>query len=256
MTAESNLYDQLVTLSNQRKRIAFDRAFVLQDTRNDVSKMYSAAAPEGYDKAKTVRLQMLAQLNNYAQQVDAVASAGSTGWPATQATAVVTQTGTLVTNLFGGTVPGYVTVATGVINDLGQVIVSAKVSTDLAQMAATAEPGIEKIQTAINDDNLIISAGVPSLITAEQNDEGEIIAQLYKQNASITARLQLAQGIPNYFPPAATLQTQQQAVLQAMSNIVKANQALADKKPDTALDLLKQAIAGLPSTSPTSSSSK
>jgi hypothetical protein len=242
--AESDLYDQIIAVSAARQRIAFERAFVTKDREaSATAALYLATPPEGYEKAKAIRLQLLEQLGNYAQQINAIATSASTGWPASQATATVTDTGKLVTTLFGGSVPGYVTKTTDVINALGTSIVASKSASEIQTLAASAEPIIENVQTIITGDSDLINIGIVNgLIPAQQIDEREIVVRLYAEPGGPLARLKLAQSLSTTLPPLTTLLNRQQLVNDAIKKIVGANQALAMKQNKSALQLIDEAV--------------
>ncbi len=242
--AESDLYDQIIAVSAARQRMAFERAFVTKDRSvDDTATLYTATPPGGYEKAKAIRLELLSQLGNYAQQINAIATSASTAWPASEASTTAADTGKLVTTLFGGTVPPYVNTATGVINDIATAIMTAKSASEIQTLAAAVEPAIENIQTIITNDNDIINIGiVQGLIPAQVIDEREIVKSLYAEPGDPLARLHLAQSLSTTLPAPTTLLNKQQLVNDAIKKIVGANQALAAKKNQSALDLINEAV--------------
>ena len=242
--AESNLYDQIIAVSAARQRSTFARAFVLKDrAAADIPGLYSASPPGGYVKAKAIRLKVLGQLGNYAQQVDAIASSGPTAWPSAEANTAVTATGKLATDLFGAAPPSDVTVAVNIVNGLATDIVAAQSATEVQKLASDAEKKIETIQTMIANDNDWLGADAQALASGQQQNEAAILGALYAEPGTARERLQLTQALPTYLPASISIANQQQAVSDAMAKLVGANQALAAKKPQTALELINEAMA-------------
>lgn len=256
--AESNLYDQIIAVSAEREKLAFERAFVTKDqSAEQTVALYGRSPPVDYSRAKTIRLQLISQLSNYAQQVNAVSNAGETGWPASQATTTTNDTANLVTTLYGSSPPAEVKKATSVINLLAQDIVAAQAASDITRLATAAQPAIVVVQQIILDDNNLINVGiVQGLIPAETIDQGEIVRTLYNEAGSAQERLKLAQSLAGELPQITTLLNTQQAVSTAMTNIVGANQALATGKNQTAMELITQATAIAKAASTQSSSAK
>jgi hypothetical protein len=245
--AESDLYDQLISVSRARQRMAFERAFVTKDlnSADATAAAYEKAPPEGYERAKALRLQVLVQLGNYAQQINAIATSASTAWPAAAANTTVTDTEKLVTTLYpGAKVSPEVDTAKSVINNIAAAVVNARSASEIQKLAGEAEPAIESIQTMIDNDNEIIVSGiVQGLIPAQQIDGREIVKVLYDQPGSPLARLQLVQTLGTLVPPPTTLLNKQQLVTESIKKIVGANQALAIKKNQNALQLIDEAVA-------------
>ena len=257
ITTETSFYDQLIAISAARQKSSFDRAFVLhQEAPDAVIKRYKATPPEGYEKAKAVRLKLLQELSAYAHQIDAMASGAQTAWPSSQATAVATDTGALVTRLYGGTVPTAATTAVQIVNSIASDIVQSQTATEASTLAASAQPEIQKVQEVIESDNEIVNAGIPELINQQKDDEAAIVQQVYP-NAGSTAidRIRTLQTLTGFLPVSVTLANTQSALSDAMSKVVGANKALADKKSQSAGDLLNEAVAVLKTAAPATSSS-
>ena len=155
----------------------------------------------------------------------------------------MTATGKLATDLFGAAPPSDVTVAVNIVNGLATDIVAAQSATEVQKLASDAEKKIETIQTMIANDNDWLGADAQALASGQQQNEAAILGALYAEPGTARERLQLTQALPTYLPASISIANQQQAVSDAMAKLVGANQALAAKKPQTALELINEAMA-------------
>lgn len=241
--AESGLYDQIIAVSAATHRSAFVRAFTTKDTGADhTASLFLASTPEGYEKAKAMRMQLMSQLSNYAQVVNAIATSASTAWPSSEVTSTADDANALANTLTGGTGPGKYGPELDVINQIASLVVSDKSASEVKTLASQAAPALKALQTVIDNDNTLITEGiVQGLIPAQQADIQQIIKKLYIQPGTPLDRMRLAVSLYTAIPAPVTLMDTQQMVSDAMSKVVGANAALAANDPKTAAELLGQA---------------
>ena len=245
MQAETDLYDGIIAISAGTTQKEFLAAFVvttLSDAEGTAA-LYIKTPPGDYDKAKSIRIQLLNQLANYAQQINALASSGATAWPASQAGATANDTANLITSLYGGSVPSQIQPSVDLVNQIATIMVASKSAAEIQTLAKAAEPAISQIQTVIKNDDDIINIGInKGLIPNQQANEQLIVKALYNQAGSASDRLNLALSLPSTLPVITTLANKQQLINSAMKAIVAANASLAEGNNETALDLTNQAI--------------
>jgi len=171
----------------------------------------------------------------------------------------VTNTGKLVTEIYGASVPASVTKSTNIINSIATKIIASKSASEISTLATDAQPDIAQVQSVIEGDNEIINQSVvQGLIPAQAIDERAIIISLYSTSQSPPERLKLAQSLSSEISLPIGLSNKQQLVEDAIKNIVGANQALSAKQYKSALDLINEAVAtaNLASTTDKSSTPK
>ena len=254
--AESDYFDQLQAASDESHVLLASAIYVQGGAP------FSAIAPDlvkrdDFSKAKAVRMAVIAQLQNYAQQIAAITAATTGSWiadDAKRATANLTallkdQKAAKVTSRQAGLIQA-------AVEQLGSAIVSSVTARDLQSLAAQARAPISEIATMVAQDNANIESDnfAPGLISDQQTAMIAILNAIYADpRVNSSQRFAAVMAWHSWKP---SLVNKGSDISSALAKLVKANDALAAGQPFSAGELASQAAAVAEQALATSSGAK
>jgi hypothetical protein len=241
--AEAEYFDQLQAASDESHVLLASAIYVQGGPK------FSTIAPEltkrdDFSKAKALRMAVMAQLQNYAQQIAALTAAAAGTWIATDAKGVADDVTTLLKDQKAAKVTaqqaGLIETAT---QQLASAIISSVTARDLQSLAEQARTPISDIATMVAQDNANIESDnfAPGLIADQQTAMIAILNTIYTDpRVNSSQRFAAVTAWQNFKP---SLVNKGNDISSALAKLVKANDALAAKQPFFAGALANQAAA-------------
>ena len=186
----------------------------------------------------------MAQLQNYAQQLSAITTAATGTWIADDANSTSTEVTKLLTDQKAAKVTQQQAglIQTGV-NKLAAAIISSITARNIQSLAKEAQKPISDIATMVSQDNTNIEADnfESGLVEDQQQAMLNVLHILYDdRSVSAVQRFSAIRTWQGWKP---SLVTEGKDISDAMAKLVKANDALAAKRPISANAFLQQTIA-------------
>ncbi len=241
--AESAYFDEIQAASDESHALRAAQYYVShsQDWPVIAGKL---GERDDFAKAKAVRLAMMAQLQNYARQIEAIATASSGGWITTDAKAAVTNTATLLNDAGGAKVTSQQSgLIQSAVGGLASAIVNAETARKLQSLAAEARAPINEIASVVAQDNDTFEADdyVANLATDQRAAMLNILNHVYADRGTNAGqRFDIIMTWGAWKP---SVVTKGHDVNTAMTKLVAANEALAQARPFAAGALAQQAFA-------------
>ncbi len=229
--AESEYFDQLQAASDESHVLLASAIYVQGGPK------FSAIAPEltkrdDFSKAKAVRMAVMAQLQNYAQQIAAITAAATGTWVVDDAKGVVTNVTTLLKDQKAAKVTqqqaGVIQIA---VQQLATAIVSGATARELQSLAKQAHTPLSAIATMVAQDNANIESDkfAPGLMADQQMGMIAILNAIYTDpRVSSGQRFEAVMAWHAWKP---SLVNKGNDISSALAKLVKANDALAAKQP-------------------------
>jgi len=238
--AESDYFDEIQAASDAAYRLQAAESYV---GHNGTFAHFAAelGKRDDFSKAKALRMAAMQQLQNYAQQIQAITTGASATWIADDAKSATTNISTLVKDAGDNAAAQLLTKQSGVIEtavtDLGRAIINYESAKELQTLAQDARAPIAQITEMVRQDNANIEADnfTASLSADQAQAVKDILHSIYddpKVNAA--ERLSALRGAANWKQ---SLVTKGQAIQGALAKLQAANEAIA-KKEDTSLGAL------------------
>jgi hypothetical protein len=241
--AESNYFDQLQAASDQSHVLIASAIYVAhgQDFPTIATELTKR---DDFSKAKALRMAAMAQLQNYAQQLSAITTAATGTWIADDANSTSTEVTKLLTDQKAAKVTQQQAglIQTGV-NKLAAAIISSITARNIQSLAKEAQKPISDIATMVSQDNTNIEADnfESGLVEDQQQAMLNVLHILYDdRSVSAVQRFSAIRTWQGWKP---SLVTEGKDISDAMAKLVKANDALAAKRPISANAFLQQTIA-------------
>ena len=241
--AESDYFDQLQAASDESHVLLASAIYVQGGPK------FSTIAPEltkrdDFSKAKAVRMAVMAQLQNYAQQIAAITAAATGTWIADDAKSATTNLTALLKDRRAAKVTsqqaGLIQVA---VEQLASAIVSSVTARNLQALAEQARTPISDIATMVAQDNANIESDnfAPGLISDQQTAMIAILNAIYADpRVNSSQRFAAVMAWHSWKP---SLVNKGNDISSALARLVKANDALAAGQPFSAGALASQAAA-------------
>lgn len=241
--AESNYFDQLQAASDQSHVLIASAIYVAhgQDFPTIATELTKR---DDFSKAKALRMAAMAQLQNYTQQLSAITTAATGTWIADDANSTSTEVTKLLTDQKAAKVTQQQAglIQTGV-NKLAAAIISSITARNIQSLAKEAQKPISDIATMVSQDNTNIEADnfESGLVEDQQQAMLNVLHILYDdRSVSAVQRFFAIRTWQGWKP---SLVTEGKDISDAMAKLVKANDALAAKRPISANAFLQQTIA-------------
>ena len=241
--AEADYFDQIQAASDAGHRLRAVATF----TGGPDAGTFAAFRTEflkrdDFSKAKAVRLNAIAQLQNYAQAVSEIQGGGQATWVADQTGAVIANANSLAQS---GGLTGLDQEAAGlaqkIVATLGQAILDHASARKMQELAASAREPIGQLERMVAEDqkNLEDDKYVASLGT-DQRDAMLNALHIIFDDRRVTAadRFGVALEAADRKP---LLVTKARAIHASMAKLKAANEAMAQGQKLTAKALFKQA---------------
>lgn len=241
--AESEYFDQLQAASDESHVLLASAIYVQGGAR------FAAIAPEltkrdDFSKAKAVRMAVMAQLQNYAQQIAAITAAATGTWIADDAKNVAVNVTTALKDRNAAKVTqqqaGLIQIA---VQQLASAIVGGMAARDLQSLAEQARKPISDIATMVAQDNANIASDnfAPGLMADQQTAMIAILNAIYADPRVNSSQRFAAVMAWHAWKP--SLVNKGNDISSALAKLVKANEALAAGQPFSAGALANQAAA-------------
>jgi hypothetical protein len=241
--AESDYFDQLQAASDE-SHILLASAIYVQG-----GPPFSTIAPEltkrdDFSRAKAVRIAVMAQLQNYAQQIAALTAAATGTWIAADAKGVADNVTSLLKDQKAAKVTsqqaGLIQTA---VHQLASAIVSSLTARDLQSLAEQARTPISDIAVMVAQDNANIQSDnfAQGLISDQQTAMIAILNAIYTDpRVNSSQRFAAVRAWHSWKP---SLVNKGSDISRALAKLVKANDALAARQPFSAGAPASQAAA-------------
>jgi hypothetical protein len=241
--AESEYFDQLQAASDESHVLLGAAIYVQGGPR------FSAIAPEltkrdDFSKAKAIRMAVMAQLQNYAQQVAAITAAATGTWIADDSKSATANVTTLLNDQKAAKLTrqqaGLIQIA---VQQLASAIVSGATARDLQSLAQQARTPINDIATMVAQDNANIESDnfAPGLMSDQQTAMIAMLNAVYADPRVNSSQRFAAVMAWHAWRP--SLVNKGSDISNALAKLVKANEALAAGQPLFAGALANQAAA-------------
>jgi hypothetical protein len=253
--AESDYFDQIQAASDASHRLDAGLAYVAHDG-SFASIETDLAVHDDFAHAKAIRLAVMDQLQNYAQQIAAITSAAGGSWIADDANRTASGVEGLLKKDKGGKLPVDQGTVKTAVNDLAAAIVTAATTHELQVLASQARGPIAGIASMVAQDNATIESDgfAAGLGTNQSNDMLDMLADAYADpQAGPAARFSAFMTWQSWHP---VLVTKGKDIADAMAKLTKANDALAAGQTDFAATLAQQALASAQAATATPSPAK
>lgn len=241
--AESNYFDQLQAASDQ-SHVLIASAIYVAHSQDFPTIATELTKRDDFSKAKALRMAAMAQLQNYTKQLSAITTAETGTWIADDANSTSTEVTKLLTDQKAAKVTQQQAglIQTGV-NKLAAAIISSITARNIQSLAKEAQKPISDIATMVSQDNTNIEADnfESGLVEGQQQAMLNVLHILY-DDRSVSA-VQRFSAIMTWQGWKPSLVTEGKDISDAMAKLVKANDALAAKRPISANAFLQQTIA-------------
>lgn len=241
--AESNYFDQLQAASDQ-SHVLIASAIYVAHSQDFPTIATELTKRDDFSKAKALRMAAMAQLQNYTKQLSAITTAETGTWIADDANSTSTEVTKLLTDQKAAKVTQQQAglIQTGV-NKLAAAIISSITARNIQSLAKEAQKPISDIATMVSQDNTNIEADnfESGLVEDQQQAMLNVLHILY-DDRSVSA-VQRFSAIMTWQGWKPSLVTEGKDISDAMAKLVKANDALAAKRPISANAFLQQTIA-------------
>ena len=241
--AESDYFDQIQAASDQ-SHLLLASAIYVQGGPSFATIAPALTRRDDFSRAKAVRMAVMAQLQNYTQQIAAITSAAGGTWIADDSKSVVTNVTTLLTDQKAAVVTAQ---QVGLIQSAVQIISTAIINNvtarKLQSLAQQVRVPIANIKRMVDGDNTTIVADNfgPGLVMDQQTAMLSVLNAVYNDRRSDTSqRLAAVTAWRNWTP---VLVNKGAAISAALNKLIKANDALAANQPLSAQGLAQQAVA-------------
>lgn len=241
--AESNYFDQLQAASDQ-SHVLIASAIYVAHSQDFPTIATELTKRDDFSKAKALRMAAMAQLQNYTKQLSAITTAETGTWIADDANSTSTEVTKLLTDQKAAKVTQQQAglIQTGV-NKLAAAIISSITARNIQSLAKEAQKPISDIATMVSQDNTNIEADnfESGLVEDQQQAMLNVLHILYDdRSVSAVQRFSAIRTWQDWKP---SLVTEGKDISDAMAKLVKANDALAAKRPISANAFLQQTIA-------------
>ncbi len=241
--AESNYFDQLQAASDQ-SHVLIASAIYVAHSQDFPTIATELTKRDDFSKAKALRMAAMAQLQNYTKQLSAITTAETGTWIADDANSTSTEVTKLLTDQKAAKVTQQQAglIQTGV-NKLAAAIISSITARNIQSLAKEAQKPISDIATMVSQDNTNIEADnfESGLVEDQQQAMLNVLHILYDdRSVSAVQRFFAIRTWQGWKP---SLVTEGKDISDAMAKLVKANDALAAKRPISANAFLQQTIA-------------
>lgn len=238
--AESDYFDQIQAASDASHVLTAGALYVAH-AGDFPTVAADLTRRDDFSRAKTLRMAAMDQLKNYAQQVAAIGTASEASWIADDAKATTTDVDQLLTDTralhVSSAQAGLVQTA---VTALGQAILDAATTRELASLARQARAPIAEIATFIARDNANIEADgfAPGLALDQTQAVMNMLHSVYEdRNANSADRLAALAAWRDWKPAIVTKGRDIDAALQKLQ---RANDALAAGQAFSAAALITQ----------------
>lgn len=240
--AESDYFDQIQAASDASHMLLAGAIYVghggdFNSIRQELNRR------DDFSKAKKLRLAVLSQLQNYAQQLEAITTAAGGSWVADDAKATTTD----VTKLLGDLKAAKITsqqagIVQTAVNDLAQAIINNMTARELQKLSQEASKPIADIADFIAKDNgLIEETNFAPGLSADQETALMSMLNFVYTDRSVNAAQRYAVLMEwKDWKPA--LVTKGADIASALKKLQQANDALAADQEASANVLAGQAF--------------
>lgn len=239
--AESDYFDEIQAASDASHGLLAGAIYVGHGAA------FADIAPElakrdDFSKAKAARVAALTQVKNYAQQLAAIATAGSGTWIADD----VKSTTADVSKLLADSRPVKLTAAQAgllqnAVTALGSAILAAQTAGEIRTLAQAARAPIGQIAEMIRqDDQNLVQDHFVSGLTSDQTTAMISMLHAVYEDKSVNAAERLA-ALQTFRAWKPAIVTSGSAIQDALGKLQKANDALADGRDVSAGALARQA---------------
>lgn len=255
--AESDYFDQLQAASDESLRLTNAALYVDRRVPWEVlaPRLSTRSTHNDFSNAKALRIAMIGQLQNYAQQISAIVSASADPSVTAAANTAISDVATLAKNANVLKVtPAQLTLIQTAVTDLGNAIIANAAAHELQSLAQQASAPIAQISAVTDADASIVESTdyAPELQSDQHAAVTAILAIIYasKQLSPMDRLAVYNQFSINWKP---ILVTKGRDVAAAMRKLQAANEAMKANHPvaagvlaQTALQLAVQAIETQP----------
>lgn len=239
--AESDYFNEIQTAS--------DSGYQLRAIRDCVAKKKSwdliakeLKQKDDFSTAKNLRLNVMKQLQNYAEVINSILSGADASWISGDAQNLINDTGNLIQDFKGAQLTAAQNgIIRNVVTILGEAVVRAAVARELHVLAKQAQEPIQSIVDMVESDSRIIEdSRFASGLGADQTFYlVEILHDIYNdKQTNASQRFAAARTIVNWKP---SLVARGQAIKAAVSKLQTANEVLAKDQQISAIALARQA---------------
>lgn len=239
--AESDYFDEIQAASDAGYQLQAAEVYVrgkvaFKTFANELSKH------DDFSKAKELRMSAMAQLQNYAQEIAAIANGASATWISDDAKSATANVSTLIkdtgdnTNSLFTSHAGLIQTA---VTDLGQTIIKSESAKNLQTLAQEAKKPIAKIADMVKQDNANMETDkFTNSLKADQTQALHDVLHFIYADPKVNSfeRFYAIRMTANW---KISLVTKGQAIQRALGKLQAANNALA-KKENTSLGALSQ----------------
>ena len=244
--AESDYFDEIQAASDASYRLQAAETYVAHNS-TFAGFAKELAKHDDFSKAKALRMAAMQQLQNYAQQIEAITAGANASWISDDAKSATTNVNALVKDAGQNAAAQFFTSHSGAIQtavtDLGQAIVSYKSAEELQALATEAQKPIAQIAEMVKQDNANIESDnfTASLASDQTQAVKDILHSIYDDpKVSAFDRLSALQLASNWKP---SLVTKGQAIQSALAKLQAANDAMAKKQPTSVSALAQEAYS-------------
>jgi hypothetical protein len=241
--AESDYFDQIQAASDQ-SHLLFASAIYVQGGAKFADIASELNKRDDFSKAKALRMEVMAQLKNYAQQIAAITSAVSGTWIADDSKTVTTNVITLLKDQKAAKLTAQqVGLVQSAVQDLASAVINGVAAHDLQILAEQSKQPLAQIKTMIDQDTANIESDqfTPGLAADQQSAMTAMLSSVYNDPRVNSGQRLAAITAWHTWKPAQV--TAGHAIAGAMNDLVKANDALAAKQTLTAGAIAQQAAA-------------
>jgi hypothetical protein len=243
--AESDYFDQIQTASDAVHRLDAISNYVAH--HGQFASIYAALQKrDDFSKAKKLRTDVMAQLQNYATQVNAIASGSTASWLGDSTVAIGDDVTALAKDAAAVKLsPADVGLVEKGVTDLGSDIIAHKSAQELQKLAQDAQTPISAVATMIADDNANIENDnyAIGLVADQETDLEYILKSIYDDpHATTFARFNAVLAVGSW---KTALITKGQDIAAALKKLQAANDAMAKGATSSDVSTLWQQATAL-----------
>jgi len=253
--AESDYFDQIQAASDASHVLDAGVSYVAHHG-SFATIQNELAARDDFSHDKAVRVAVMAQLRNYAQQLAAITAAAGGSWIADDAKSATAGMPGLLKRVQRSKLPVNQGAVQTAVTDLGNAIINNATATELQDLAKQASGPIAGIANMVAQDNIEIESDnfAIGLVNDQNEDMLDMLADAYADpQAGAAARFSVFTTWQGWHP---VLVTKGKDIADAMAKLTKANDALAAGQTVSAAALAQQAFASAHAAAATPSPTK
>jgi hypothetical protein len=240
--AESDYFDQIQAASDESHLLLAGAIYV---GRGGNFKSISAELlkRDDFSKAKQLRMALMTQLQNYAQQVQAITTTSSGTWVSDDAKSAVTDVTKLLSDASAAKIS---TAESGIIQtavtDIAQAIINSMTTKELATLSQEADKPIAELASFISQDNINIEQNnFATGLAGDQNTAMMAILNFIYTDKGVNAAERYS-ALTQWMAWKPVLVTKATDIAAALKKLQQANDALAAKQEISAGSLASEAF--------------